>query len=303
MKTIEISNADKIMFPKSQITKGDLVEYYEKIAEHMLPYLKDRPLTLHRFPEGISNDGFFQKNASDYFPDWIRTVKLKKKDGWVNHVICDIPETLIYLVNHSTITFHVALGKVDKPDHPDKLIFDLDPTTEDFRTVVEGAKTIRDLLETTFKLATFVMTTGSKGLHIAVPLDRTENFDEVRDFAKNVAKYLCNEYPKKYTTSMRKDQRGGRLFIDYIRNSYGQTAVCPFSARAIEGAPVATPLSWEELEDKCLDAQNYTIQNIFDRLKKKEDPWTSFEKKGKSIESAKKKLGVLMERYIEEEAE
>jgi len=303
MKTIEITHEDKIMFPKTGIKKGDLAKYYEKIAEYMLPYLKDRPLTLHRFPEGISIKGFFQKNASNYFPDWIRTVKLKKKDGWVNHVICDIPETLAYLVNHNTITFHVALCKVDNPDHPDRLIFDLDPPADDFKIVVEGAKSVRELVETTLKLPTFVMTTGSKGLHIVVALNRTENFDEVRAFAKNIAQHLCIKHPNKYTVSMQKDQREGKLVIDYIRNSYGQTTVCPFSVRAIEGAPLATLLSWGELEDKSLDSKTYTVQNIFDRLMKGENPWASFERKGISIESAKNQLHELMEQYHEKQAE
>ena len=302
MTPIEITHADKVMFPKSKITKGDLANYYEQIARYMLPYLKDRPLTLHRFPEGISKDGFFQKNASDYFPDWIRTVKVKKKDGWVHHVICDSVDTLRYLVNHGTIAFHIALSTVDKLQYPDKLLFDLDPPIDDFKTVVEGAETIHEFLENQLGLPSFVMSTGSKGLHVAVPLNRTENFEEVHDFAKNVAKYLSKKHPEKFTTAVRKNQRKERLFIDYIRNSYGQTGVCPFSTRALENAPVATPLDWKELEDRSLRAQTYTVQNIFDRLAKKRNPWEAFEKESKSILKPKEKLAVLTGLFEEKES-
>jgi len=281
------------MFPKSGITKGDLANYYEKVAVYMLPYLKNRPLTMHRFPDGIMKNGFFQKNASDYFPGWIRTEQVKKKDGWVNHVICDSADTLRYLVNHGTIAFHVALGTLEKLEYPDKLIFDLDPAIDDFKTVVEGAKIIHNLLKNELGMTPFVMTTGSRGLHITVPLNRTKNFDEVHDFTKNIAKYLSNEHPKKFTMAMRKDQREGKLFIDYVRNSYGQTGVCPFSVRAFENAPVATPLAWKELEDTSLNAQTYTIHNIFKRLGQNRNPWEFFEKKSKGIQKAVKKLATL----------
>lgn len=300
---VKITHDNKILYPNSGISKGNLIAYYDKIADHMLPYLKDRPLTLHRFPRGISDKGFFQKNASDYFPDWIQTAKVTKKGGWVNHVICDTSETLVYLVNQGTITFHIALSRIDNLEYPDKLIFDLDPPNANFEVVVEGAKTVRDFLENKLGLTAFVMTTGSKGLHIVVPLNRTEHFDEVHDFSKHVAQYLSNEHPEKYTTAIRKDQRKSRLFIDYVRNSYGQTGVCPFSVRAFEGAPVAVPLDWEELNDDSLNARTYNIQNIFYRLIAIDHPWAAFEKQSKSIGNAKKELKRLMKKYAEQESD
>lgn len=292
---IEITHRDKLIFPDSEITKGNLIDYYERIAYHMLPFLKDRPLTLHRFPTGIKNDGFFQKNASAYFPDWIKTARVKKKNGWVNHVLCNTSETLIYLVNQGTITFHITLSKINKLEFPDRLIFDLDPPKDKFEVVVEGARTLREILENRLGLTTFPMTTGSKGLHLVIPLNCTENFKEVRDFAKKVVTYVCYSYPGKYTMTMLKNQRKGRLFLDYMRNSYAQTGVCPFSVRAIEGAPVATPLHWDELNSSNLNARTYTIHNVFKRLEEIEDPWKHFEKYGRSISFAKKKLEVLLE--------
>lgn len=298
---IPITQKARPMFPDSGITKGDVVDYYKKIARYMLPYLKDRPLTLHRFPEGIGQEGFFQKNASDYFPNWIKTARIKKKDGWVDHVICDTAATLVYLANQGTLTFHIALSKIDQLEYPDKLVFDLDPPDGDFYVATEGAKIIRDLLEDKLGLPTFVMTTGSKGLHAVVPLKRTENFEKVREFAKKTVNYLANDNPDIFTTAIRHDKRNEKLYLDYLRNSYGQTGVCPFSIRAIEGAPVATPLSWDELADRKLSSQTYNIQNIFKRLEKKEDSWKKFIQQSKSIKNASVDLEKLMLKYASTE--
>lgn len=296
MKSMEVSHKDKVLFPKSGITKNELVHYYEQIADYMLPYLKDRPLTMHRFPDGIAKKGFYQKNASGYFPDWIKTIKIKKKGGWVNHVICDTKETLVYLAAQGVITFHVTLSKVDRLDYPDKLIFDLDPPDNRFAPVVKGAMKLRHLLEKDLHLSTFVMLTGSKGLHLVVPLCRTENFDEVRDFAKKAVDFLSNKYPEQFTTAMRKDQRQGKLFLDYLRNSYAQTGVCPFSIRAMRGAPVATPIDWKELENGIPSSQAYDINTIFERLKQKVNPWKDFSKHAKILSGAQKELEKLMDR-------
>lgn len=287
------THSEKILFPKSKITKGRLIAYYESIAADMLPYMKDRPLTLHRFPNGIEKKGFFQKNASDYFPDWIRTEKIKKKGGWVNHVICDCEETLIYLVGQGTITFHITLSTLDKLDYPDKLIFDLDPPNGSFEHVTESAQILRSLLESELGLIAYPMLTGSSGIHLVVPLDRSENFDGVRTLAKNVAQYLAKEYPNEFTVEMRKDQRKGKLFLDYLRNSYAQTAVCPFSVRAFENAPVAAPIGWNELQNGLVSAQTFTIDTILNRRKHISDPWEDFDKKPYCLGDAKSKLEKL----------
>ncbi|WP_289644289.1 non-homologous end-joining DNA ligase [Maribacter aestuarii] len=272
-------HSEKILFPKSGITKGQLIRYYEAIAAYMLPYLKDRPLTLHRFPDGIGKKGFFQKNAADYFPQWIKTMKIKKEGGWVNHVICDSEETLLYLVGQGTITFHVTLSKTDKLDYPDKLIFDLDPPNGSFEHVTESAQILRSLLESELGLTTYPMLTGSSGIHLVVPLDRSENFDGVRDFAKKIARYIAKEHSGLFTAEIRKDQRKGRLFVDYLRNSYAQTAVCPFSVRAFENAPVAVPIGWNELQNGIQSARAYTIVTLLHRVEHVSDPWKDFGKK------------------------
>lgn len=298
MKTTELPKSNKILYPASGITKGDLIHYYREIAAYMLPYLQDRPLTMHRFPNGIAKAGFFQKNASNYFPGWIKTERIRKKNGWVNHVICNNQETLEYLAAQGTITFHITLSRIDKLNYPDRLIFDLDPPDENFKLVRFGAEILRHLLERELELSTYVMLTGSDGIHLVIPLMRVENFDEVRDFAKNVARYLVGKYPDDLTIEMRKDQRKGRLFLDYLRNSYGQTAVCPYSLRAIEEAPVAVPISWDELTHTS-DSRAYTIHTIFDRLKENPNPWNNFTKNTKILSDARRKLKHLMEAELE----
>ncbi|MGB5359157.1 MAG: non-homologous end-joining DNA ligase [Eudoraea sp.] len=298
MKSVENPYSDKIYFPVSGITKGDLIRYYEEIADYMLPYLQDRPLTMHRFPNGIAKQGFYQKNASDYFPNWIKTEKIKKEGGWVNHVICNDQETLRYLAGQGTITFHVTLSKTDKLNYPDKLIFDLDPSGLNFKSVMNAAQILRNLLEEELKLSTYVMLTGSKGVHLVIPLMCVENFDEVRHFAKKVARYLAEKYPEDFTIEMRKDQRKGRLFLDYLRNSYAQTAVCPFSIRAFESAPVAVPISWDELAEMP-NSRAYTIHTIFNRLREKPNPWKDFGKNAKILSNANKKLEILTNAQVE----
>lgn len=290
-----VSHKDKILFPNSGITKKDVILYYEKIADYILPYMKNRPLTMQRFPKGIHEVGFFQKNASDYFPDWILTKQIKKEGGWVNQVICNNKETLLYLVNQYTLTFHISLSKIDTIEFPDRLIFDLDPPEGKFKLAIDAATILRNFLEEDLDLKTFLMTTGSKGLHVVVPLKGHENFNEVHEFTKQIANYIANKYPNNYTTAIRKNQRKGRLYIDFLRNSYAQTSVAPYSLRAIENAPVATLLKWDELNEIALDSQSFTINSIFKRLEKISDPWINFNDSAKSISISKKKLKAILQ--------
>jgi len=284
---VQITHRDKVLFPISGITKNDLMVYYEKIADHLLPFLKNRPLTMQRFPEGIEEEGFFQKNVPLSFPDWIKTEEIRKVGGWLNQVICDTNETLLYLVNQYVITFHTSLSTIDNIEYPDKLIFDLDCPRENFVLAIEGAKALRELLENDLGFKAFLMTTGSRGLHVIVPLQQKEDFNEVHAFSKVISNYIASCNPTKFTTAIRKDKREERLYIDYLRNSYGQTSVAPYSVRAIEKAPVATPIFWSELEDKNLNAQLWNIKNIFERLETRDDPWKDFHISGASIKNAK----------------
>ena len=293
-KSFEVSSLDKVFFPKEGYTKGDLIEYYEKIADTMLPYLKDRPVTMIRFPNGIEDKQFYQKDAPDYFPDWIETKAIKKQDGGkTSYVVCNDKATLVYLANQACITPHIWLSRKDKPDHPDRMIFDLDPSKDDFDEVKDAARKIRKLLESQLGLPVFIMTTGSRGLHVVVPIKRTKKFDEVREFAQKAARYLEKQYPDLMTTAARKNKREDKLFLDVARNAFGQTGVTPYAVRPIPGAPVATPLEWEELGRSSISAQSYNIKNIFRRLGSKEDPWKNMDDSAVSLTSAIKQLDTI----------
>lgn len=270
---IEISNPDKVLFPGKGNTKQDLVDYYGKIAAIMLPYLKDRPVSMHRFPDGIDGKDFYQKDIPDYFPAWISQATVEKNQGGsVTHAMCNNTADLVYLANQACVVPHIWLSRRDQPRSPDRLIFDLDPSADDFDAVKEGARLLRDRIRDR-GLTPFVMTTGSRGLHVVVPLRRGRDFDAVREFARQVAKSIVEARPDSFTLEPYKNQRGDRVFIDTNRNAYAQTGVPPYGVRAREGAPVATPLDWEELNRGDLQPDRYTIRSIFKRLSKKEDPW------------------------------
>lgn len=274
-REIGISNPDKLLFPKSRISKYQLADYYRRIGPFALPFYQDRALTMQRFPDGLDAEGFFQKTMPDYFPDWIDHADMPKEGGTITHVVVNKVATLVYLADQACITPHVALSRIDKPDYPDRMVFDLDPSSDDFDDVRLAALALKDLLFDRGWPA-FVKTTGSRGLHVEVPLDRSADFDTVRHCAKTIAGQLVEGHDTRFTLAQRKEERGKKVFIDYLRNGYGQTTVAPYGVRAIEGAPVATPLTWDEVEDAALHPQRYTIKNIFRRLGQKSDPWADF---------------------------
>ena len=272
--SFEPSNLDKVFFPEAEITKGDLIDYYAKVAEYMLPHVQDRPLAMHRFPDGIDGKDFFQKKVPDYFPDWIKTVSVEREDGSkIEMVLANNAATLAYLANQACIAPHVWLSRADKLDRPDKMIFDLDPPEGHFDLVIKAARALREVLATEHDLDASVMTTGSKGMHVVVPLRRTRPFEEVRQLAHDICDELAGAYPNDFTTQVRKNKRKGRLFLDYLRNAYAQHSIAPYGVRALPGAPVATPLDWEELGSLDRGAQTYTIKNIFRRLGQKGAVW------------------------------
>ena len=293
--SVSISNRDKIFFPSSKYTKGDLIDYYKKISELMIPHIKGRPISMLRFPDGINGKQFYQKDTPDYFPDWIEVKQVKKQDGGTtNYVICNNTATLVYLANQACITPHIWLSKKDKLDYPDRMIFDLDHSDNDFSKVKSVAEKLKKILGKDLNLPVCLMTTGSRGLHVVIPLERSSNFDEVRDFAQTIAKHLETENPGEITTATHINKRGNKLYIDTARNGFGQTSVAPYAIRPIEGAPVATPIDWEDLENPSLTSQTYNIKNIFLRFEKKPDPWRNINRHSVSITSARKKLDEIM---------
>jgi bifunctional non-homologous end joining protein LigD len=280
-ETIEISRPDKVLFPNDGIDKRELIDYYRRIAPAMLPHLRGRPISMQRYPDGIASQGFFQKKAAAYYPDWIATATLAKQNGSVRYVVCNDAATLVYLANQAVVTPHTWLSRADKPDHPDQMIFDLDPPDGDFKAVRRAALTLREILERR-GLEAFAKTTGGRGLHVIVALDRRKNFDTVRAFAREVANQIAGSDPEHLTTEIRKNKRAGRIFVDIARNGYAQTAVPPYAVRARDGAPVAAPVSWEEVEDARLRPDSFHIRNIFDRLERIEDPWKDVKKQSRA---------------------
>jgi bifunctional non-homologous end joining protein LigD len=295
-RTIEVGNLDDVIFPDEGITQGDLIDIYRRLAGTILPHLEGRPLTMQRYPDGIDADGFYQREAPDYFPDWITrvTIEVAADDEQQPQVICDGEATLVYLVDQGLVTPHVWLSRADKLDHPDKLIFDLDPPDSEFGPVRSAAESLHDLLED-LGLAPFVMTTGSRGAHVVVPLDRSADFDTVRSFAKDVARLLVKRQPDRLTVQMHKDKRGDRLFLDYLRNAYGQNSVAPYAIRAKPGAPMAVPLDWNEFSDSDLRSQSYRVENIFRRLGQKEDPWREIMLHASSLSEPRRRLAEMTE--------
>jgi len=293
--SVETSRENKILFPKSGISKGKLIDYYERIAHRILPHLTDRPLVLQRFPDGIGKDGFYQKQVSDYFPEWIAKTRVNVASSSRDQelVVCNNTATLVYLANQAAITLHPWASRVDRINHPDQLIVDLDPPSLDFEDARIAALRLHALLDE-LELPSFPKLTGSKGIHVHIPLDRSGDFDEVRSLARSMMTVLAGRHSDSLTTEQRKDKRGGRLFLDVGRNAYAQTAVAPYAVRALEGAPLAAPISWAELERKGLEARAFTIGNVFHRLEQIEDPWKGWRRRARSLEVARARLGAIL---------
>jgi bifunctional non-homologous end joining protein LigD len=290
-RAIELSSLDKVMYPRAGITKGDVIDYYRRIADVMVPHLRGHPISMQAFPKGIDEGGFYRKEAPDYFPGWIRRVSVyvEEDDEEQPQVVPEDAATLVYLANQNVVTFHPWLSEAERLDYPQRLIFDLDPPGGDFEVVRYGARVLHDALEE-LGLAPFLMTTGSRGLHVVAPIQPTVPFDEAREFTRDLAEVLVRRHPERFTVEMRKKERGDRLFLDYLRNAYAQTAVAPYSLRAKPGAPVATPIDWHELDRDELHSQSYTLDNIFRRLGQKEDPWAEMEEQAPPLDEARERL-------------
>jgi bifunctional non-homologous end joining protein LigD len=289
---IQITHPGKVFYPESGVTKGDVVEHYRFVADVLVPHLRGRPLTLRRFPDGIEAEGWFQKEASRHFPDWIRVMAIPQRgSGSVRHVICDDAATLVYLANQATIEFHIWPSTVNALDKPDLMVIDLDPPdgvpVGELRSVARRA---RDLFEQ-LSLTPYVQATGGRGFHVVAPLDATADYDTVRALARAAADRLAAEDPDRLTTAQRKEKRGDRIFLDTNRNGYAQTFVAPYSLRARPGATVATPLDWSELSKAT--PGGWDIRRIKQRLARKADPWQHIHEHAASAEQARERLGRL----------
>ncbi|MFJ9852464.1 non-homologous end-joining DNA ligase [Streptomyces sp. NPDC101150] len=291
--TVQLHRPDKVLFPDDGFTKADVVDYYGRVAAAMVPQLRGRPLMLERLPEGLGGPQFMQKDTPEHYPDWIRRAEVAKEGGTVTHTVCDDKATLLFLADQACLTLHRWLSRADRPDTPDRLVFDLVPPGDDFESVREAARWLTELLDE-LGLPAVLMTTGSKGLHVTVPLDGHSDFDASRGFAQQVAEVLAARHPDRLTTAVRKKARGNRLYLDVQRNAYAQTAVAPWSIRPKPGAPVATPISRRQLADRELTARSWSLKDVAGVLEQlRSRPWSGAPGRGRSLRAARKRLDAL----------
>ncbi len=274
-ETVEVTHPDKVLFPEEGITKQDVFVFYKRVAPRLLPYLRDRPMTLERAPDGIggAKPVFWQKNTPAYYPDWIPRYEEHNEAGkLVRYALVNDAATLLYLVNQGTVTFHPWLSRQPHLDQPDFVLFDLDPGSGSFADLVEISRALREELQGQSQQA-FVKTSGKRGLHVLVPWRDRGGYDKARSWALDVAEKVVERLPGVATVERSKARRGGRAYIDVMQNARGHHVVPPYVVRAVPAAMVSTPLDWHEVTPR-LDLGRFTLKTIFRRLsRQKVDPW------------------------------
>jgi bifunctional non-homologous end joining protein LigD len=286
-QAIQITHRDRVMFPESGITKGEVVEHYHRVAAQMLPHLRGRPVSMQRVRDNIETQVFYQKDMPSHFPEWIHRVTVPKVGGTVTHVVCDDAATLVYIANQGCVTPHIWLSRAGALDKPDRMIIDLDPGEGGVADARFAATLGREVL-TEAGLVPYLMATGSRGYHLVVPLRPVEDFEAVRAICFGLAEAMARRAPDRLTTEFYKADRRGRLFLDCNRNAWAQTAVPPYSVRPKAGAPVAVPLLWEELEHAEPNA--WSVRTIEQRLAEAPDPWRGFGPHMRTLNAAQRWL-------------
>jgi bifunctional non-homologous end joining protein LigD len=288
-----ITHPEKVLFPEDGITKGDLAAYYERMAPLILPHISGRPITMERYPAGIDKKGFWQKDVSKGFPDWLARVEVPKKDGVVHHPIVTDVRSLIWITNQNTVTQHVWASRAPRLKFPDLCVFDLDPSKDDVASVRAAAIGLRDLLEK-LGLPSWIKTTGSKGFHIVVPLDGKTPMGVVARFANAVGRLFVSLTPDELTQEFSKVDRRGRIYVDTGRNGYSATFAAAYTVRAKRGAPVSAPCTWDEVERGEVAPSTFNLRNMPDRIAKVGDVWGNLRRSGRSLKRPIEKLKVLM---------
>jgi bifunctional non-homologous end joining protein LigD len=282
-RDVRLTHPERVLWPDAGLTKRDLFDYFGTIAPVMLPHVRDRPVSMERFRGAVTEGSFFQKDLPRGAPDWLARVAVDKHGGSVCHVLANDRETLQWLAQQGCVTPHVFPRRADRLDRPDRLVIDLDPTTEDFSAVRWAAGVCGDALRER-GLEPFAMVTGSRGIHVVAPLKRTRDVEDVLAWSRGFAQDLAAAHPDVLTTEFRKAKRGDRLYIDVARNGAAQTVVAPYAPRARPGAPVATPLRWEELDDDDLRPDGWTLRTVGERLDALGgDPWAGIERAAQAL--------------------
>lgn len=282
-RRVPFPHLTKPLFTDPTVTKRQLAEHYERAAPVMLPYVRDRPLSLQGFPPSAGERGYFIKAEPSYFPGWIRTATVPKKDGTVVQVLGQNAATFVYLVGQDILTTHSLLSRADQPSLPDRLVFDFDPAPGIAFSEIRAAAREAGARLRGAGLETYAMLTGSRGIHVVSPLRRGPSFTDVHDFARSIAAEMVADAPDSFTLEFHKDKRGQRIYLDIGRNNYAQTTVSPYAVRKRPGAPVATPLRWDELDDPTLRADRWTALTVGERIESGGDPWAGMARHARKL--------------------
>lgn len=287
---LRLTNLDKIYFPDDGLTKGDLIDYYKAISPYILPYLKDRPQSLNRHPNGITRPNFYQKDLTGYLPRWLKTERIfsESANKSIDYALCQNEQSLLYLVNLGCIEMNPWFSRVGHLDKPDFLVIDLDPDNNPFSHVVRIAHEIHDLLEEV-GAKSYCKTSGATGIHIGVPTGAKYDFDKVRDFAEAVCRVIARKNPALTSVMRNPERRKGKIYLDFMQNRRGQTLAAPFCLRPRTGAPVSMPLQWSELKES-LSPEQFNIHNALSRIRKFDDPWKNVLSDPVNLPSCAKKL-------------
>lgn len=290
LPNLEFTHLDKIYFPRDKYTKQDLLEYYNEIGDVMMPYLIDRPQNLNRHPNGIDGESFYQKDFDASRPDYVKRHRIYSKSTkkYVDYLLCQNKETLLFLGNLGCIEINAWNSRIDTLDNPDYVLFDLDPVKVDFKDVVKVAKEIHNFCEE-LKIPSFCKTSGKRGIHVYIPLQAKYNFEQIKIFAELVSVNIQNKLPKIVSLERSPKDRVGKVYIDYIQNRKGQTTACAYSVRPVDGAPVSTPLDWDEVDGR-LDPKKFHIKNFGKRIEKVGDLWKGVLEEGIDLEKVIKDL-------------
>lgn len=281
-RRVVLTHPDKVLFEVA-LTKRDLALHYERVGPAMLTHVRNRPLAMRAYPAGIGRPGFFLKSAPAHFPEWIPRVEIPKRDGsTVNQVVVREVATLVYLAGQNVIEPHVFPSRADQPDRPDRLIVDLDPSHARFAEVRAAAREVGGQLRG-LGLCAYAMTSGSRGIHVVAPIRRGPSFSDVHRVARALAERMVAANPDQLTLEWHTAERGERIYVDVNRNAYAQHAIAAYGVRARRGAPVATPLVWQELSDPGLRPDGWTIETIGARLDDGGDPWREMHRHARTL--------------------
>jgi bifunctional non-homologous end joining protein LigD len=295
-KTVKLSSPDRVLYPEDGITKGDVFEYYKQVGATIVPHLRDRPFTMKRYPHGITGEVFFQKQAPRGMPDWIptrqfRTWPRKGESRLVDFPLINSPEAVLWAVQMNCVDMNAWYSRVDKPDRPDFVLFDLDPPDDGFELAIEVAHLIRELLDE-LELPGYVKTSGADGIHVVAPITRRSTFKQTYDFAEKASRLLEQRHPGKVTTEWLKKKREGVL-VDHRQNGHGKTIASVYSVRPKPGAPVSTPLRWDELAP-TVRPRDFGMKEALQRIEEHGDLYASVLEAPRPLTPAAKKLERLV---------